>query len=60
MPRRKKAIHDVDDEWAFLYEPEKSVRTYDSTLSKPGAYCKVCRNFVPGGWDECHVCWTEV
>lgn len=63
MPRRKKAIHDVhdaNDPFAFLNEPERSVRTYDSTLSKPGSYCKNCRTFVPGGWDECHVCWTEV
>lgn len=60
MPRRKKAISDIKDEWSFLTEPARSVRTYDSTLSKPGTICKLCRTFVAGSWDECHVCWTAV
>lgn len=60
MSPRRKAISDVEDEWAFLTEPPKSVRTYDSTLSKPGKMCPVCRNFVAGGLQECHVCWTVV
>lgn len=59
-PRRKKAISEIESEWDFLDEPEKSVRTYDSTLSKPGKLCPVCRSFVAGGVKECHVCWTVV
>jgi hypothetical protein len=47
-------------EFDFLIQPEKSVRTYDSTLSKPGKLCGVCRTFVPGGAIECNVCWTMV
>ena len=59
-PRKKLVLDDSDDPFAFITQPEKSVRTYDSTLSKPGGICKVCRTFVAGGLDECHVCWTAV
>ena len=59
-PRKKLVLDDDDDPFGFMDRPEKSVRTYDSTLSKPGKLCPVCRNFIAGGWQECHVCWTVV
>lgn len=60
MGRPKKYPDDEDDPFAFLTRKEKSVRTYDSTLSKPGTICKLCRNFVAGGLRECTTCWTAV
>jgi hypothetical protein len=60
MSRKKIVLDEDEDPFAFLTQPEKSLRTYDSTLSKPGKYCKVCRSFVSGGLKECHTCWTAV
>jgi hypothetical protein len=59
MPRRKLVIDDSDDPLAFMTKPEKSARTYDSTLSKPGHFCKNCRSFVGGGLMQCPSCFTD-
>lgn len=45
-----------NDPYAFMTEPQKSVRTYDSTLSHPGRFCSNCRGFVGGDLKECPVC----
>jgi len=49
---------EIEDELAFMDRPTRDLRTYDSSLSKPGRICSnvYCRTFVPGGIDECLRC----
>ena len=46
------------DEWAWLVALDPAKRVYNSSLSKPGRYCKGCRGFVAGGVVQCTSCWT--
>ena len=50
----------IEEEAAFdvLGGPERPKRTYDSRLSKPGRICSTefCREFVPGGVEQCAYC----
>jgi hypothetical protein len=46
------------DEWAWILASDQAARVYDSSLSKPGRYCKGCRSFVAGGIVQCRSCWA--
>jgi hypothetical protein len=56
---RSKLEKQRTDEFAWLVAPDPAERVYDSSLSRPGRYCKSCRTFVAGGVVECRVCWTS-
>lgn len=45
-----------DEELAALLKDNP--RTYDSSLSKPGRICKLCRGFVAGGVIQCPHCYA--
>jgi hypothetical protein len=52
----KKLFERLDrDEFAFLNAPDRK-RVYDSSLSKPGRICGVCRSFVSGERSLCAEC----